>query len=139
MSFFKLFKSKTFTNRQILAIGFVLAVLSMLSLGLCMLVFPLFALWMNVHGVVQLDLFFMAFVFVFLCATQALILFGFPLYYAQDQKSHMTGFRILLSALMWMLLLMLFIGTIFVQVKKSETIPVQNFNPSDLELSTERL
>ncbi len=137
MSFFKIFKSKTFTNKQILSLGFVLAVLSMLSLGLTVLVFPMFGLWMNMNGVTQLDIFFTAFLFTFFCATQALVLFGFPLYYAQDQKSHMTAFRILLSTLMWMSALMIFVGVLFVQFEKPAAIQSQVFDSSSFEMETE--
>ncbi len=114
------FKSKTITNRQTLGIGFVLAVLSMVSMAVITYVLPMVGAWLNASGVTELDLFYTAFIFVFLMSTQALILFGFPLYYAQDQKSHMTGFRILLSALMWMILLMAFTALIFVKMHASE-------------------
>lgn len=137
MPFFKIFKSKNFTTKQILSVGFVLAVLSMGSLALSVIVLPMFGLWMNMHNVTQLDFFFTAFIFVFLCASQALILFGFPLYYAQDQKSHMTGFRILLSTLMWMLALMLFAGVVYVEIEKPASIPVQSFQPSTSDVTVD--
>ena len=136
MSLFKIFKSKNFTKKQILSIGFVLAVLSMISLALSVIVLPMFGLWMNLNNVTQLDFFFTAFIFVFLCSSQALILFGFPLYYAQDQKSHMTAFRILLSTLMWMLLLMLFAGAAYVQIEKPASVPVQSFDAPMMDTET---
>ncbi len=114
------FKSKTITNRQTLGIGFVLAVLSMLSMALITYVLPMVGAWLNSSGVTELDLFYTAFIFVFLMSTQALILFGFPLYYAQDQKSHMTGFRILLAALLWMVVLMAFTALVFVKMHQSQ-------------------
>lgn len=114
------FKSKTISNRQTLVIGFVLAVLSMLSMGIITYVLPMVGAWLNANGVTELDLFYTAFIFVFLMSVQALLLFGFPLYYAQDQKSHMTGFRILLSALMWMIVLMAFTALAFVKIDQSQ-------------------
>lgn len=101
-------------------IGFVLAVLSMLSMGIVTYVLPMGGAWLNSNGVTELDLFYTAFIFVFLMSTQALLLFGFPLYYAQDQKSHMTGFRILLATLLWMLVLMAFTALVFVKMHQSE-------------------
>lgn len=114
------FKSKTITNRQTLGIGFVLAVLSMLSMGLVMYILPMVGAWLNANGVTELDLFYTAFIFVFLMSTQALLLFGFPLYYAQDQKSHMTGFRILLATLLWMVVIMAFTALVFVKIHQSQ-------------------
>ena len=114
------FKSKTITNRQTLVIGFVLALLSLLSMAVVTYFFPMFGAWLNANGVTELDFFYTAFIFIFLMATQALLLFGFPLYYAQDQKSHMTGFRILLTTLMWMLVLMAFTALIFVKIRQNE-------------------
>lgn len=137
MPFFKIFKNKEISNKQILSLGFVLAVLSMISMAVAVIVLPMFGLWLNMNGVLQLDFFFTAFLFVFLCATQALILFGFPLYYAQDQKSHMTAFRILLSTMMWMLALMIFVGVLFVQFEKPADVPVQNIDYSSFESSTQ--
>jgi hypothetical protein len=130
MSFFQIFKSKKFTNKELLALGFVLAVFSMASLGLSVVLLPMFGLWMNMNGVMQMDFFFTAFIFTFLCATQALILFGFPMYYAQDQKSHMTALRILLCTLMWMVALMVFMGALFVEFEKPAEVPVENLESS---------
>lgn len=134
MSFFQVFKSKKFTNKETLTVGFVLAVISMLSMGVSVILLPMFGLWMNMNGVMQLDFFFTAFIFVFLCATQALILFGFPMYYAQDQKSHMTSLRILICTLMWMVILMVFCGALFVEFEKPVEVPVQDFDFSSMEV-----
>jgi hypothetical protein len=119
MSFLTFFTSKTISNKQALAIGFVLGLLSMLTLAAILVLMPLFGAWLNYNGVIELDFIFTAFIFIFICSTQALILFGFPLYYAQDRKSHMTGFRILLFTLMWMLILMGLTGLFFVQMHSS--------------------
>ncbi len=118
--------------------GFVLALISMLSLALVVILMPFFGTWMNVNGLVELDVFYTAFILIFVLATQALILFGFPLYYAQDQKSHMTGFRILIFTLMWMVILMLLIGFTFVQIKKQsmDNYSFDSFDPSDFEFQT---
>lgn len=121
MSFFSFFQSKTITNKQALAIGLVLGLISMLTLALTIILMPLFGAWLNYNGVFELDFLFTAFIFIFICATQALILFGFPLYYAQDRKSHMTGFRILLCTLFWMLVLMGLSGLIFVKMNAVST------------------
>lgn len=114
------FKNKTISPRQTVVIGFVLAVLSMLSMALITYVLPMGGAWLNASGVTELDLFYTAFIFVFLMATQGFILFGFPLYYAQDQKSHMTGFRILLVTLGWMIFIMALTALVFVQIHKGQ-------------------
>lgn len=111
-------------------IGFVLAVLSLLTTSVVVFVFPLFGAWLNNNGVYNLDIFLMAFFFTIFVAAQGLILFGFPLYYAQDKKSHMTGFQILVYALLWMLGLVLVVGLIFVPLRGQTTYTLD-------ELSTE--
>jgi len=118
-----LFKSKTISARQTLVVGFVLALLSMLSMALITYLLPMAGAWLNGQGVTELDLFYTVFIFIFLCSVQGLILFGFPLYYAQDQKSHMTGFRILLSALGWMVLMMVVTGLVFVKIHQVPPAP----------------
>lgn len=137
MPFFQIFKSKKFSNKELLALGFVLAVFSMASLGVSVVLLPMFGLWMNMNGVMQLDFFFTAFIFIFLCATQALVLFGFPMFYAQDQKSHMTALRILLCTLMWMVALMVFMGALFVEFEKPAEVPVEDFDFSSVEVTPE--
>ena len=137
MSLLKIFKSKKFTNKQILTLGFVLAVISLICMGITVVVLPMFGAWMNMNGVVQLDFFYTAFMFTFLCSTQALVLFGFPMYYVQDQKSHMTAFRILLSTLMWMVVLMAFMGFLFVQYEKPEAINIEDFGAMMPEVTSE--
>lgn len=130
MPFFSFFKSKTITNKQALAIGLVLGLISMLTLSLTLVLMPLFGAWLNMNGVYELDFLFTAFIFIFICSTQALILFGFPLYYAQDRKSHMTGFRILLFTLMWMVVLMGLTGVLFVKMNSSavDTYSLDSFD-----------
>lgn len=132
MSFFSFFKSKTITNKQALAIGLVLGLISMLTLSLTLVLMPLFGAWLNMNGVYELDFLFTAFIFIFICSTQALILFGFPLYYAQDRKSHMTGFRILIFTLMWMVVLMGITGVLFVQMNSS-SVDTYSLDSFDME------
>lgn len=67
--------------------------------------FPRLGGWLNLNGVYHLDFFLLAFMFTLFASIQGLLLFGFPLYYAQDKKSHMTGFQIMLYALLWMILI----------------------------------
>lgn len=132
MSLFSFFKSKTISNKQALAIGLVLGLISMLTLSLTLVLMPLFGAWLNMNGVYELDFLFTAFIFIFICSTQALILFGFPLYYAQDRKSHMTGFRILLFTLMWMVVLMGITGVLFVKMNSS-TVDTYSLDSFDME------
>ncbi len=119
-------------------IGFVLAILSLLTTGLAVFIFPLFGAWLNVHGVYELDLFLLAFIFIFFCAVQGLLLFGFPLYYAQDKKSHMTGFRILFYALVWMIGIVLLVGSLLVPVSVQTSYTLDELSPvEDTTIVTE--
>jgi hypothetical protein len=71
-------------------------------------------------------------------AVQGLLLFGFPLYYAQDKKSHMTGFQILLYTLMWMVGLVLVISLIMIPLNKQKAYTMEDLTPSaDVEMETE--
>ncbi len=129
-----LFKShKTLSHRQCTIIGFVLAVLALLVMAIIVYGYPVLAAWLNVNGVYQLDMFIFVFSFLLLLSLEALILFGFPLYYAQDKKSHMTGFQILLYALMWMVILMAIIMIFSVQLLKTD---VEQFDLSDFQFDT---
>lgn len=124
------FKSKTFSHRQTAMIGFVLAVISLLSIAIITYIFPHLGAWLNNNGVVQMDLFLLVFFVILLLAVQGLVLFGFPLYYAQDKKSHMTGFQILVYTLMWMLGLVLICSVIMVQLYKQDTYTLDELTPS---------
>lgn len=123
MGFFSFFQTKTITNKKALGIGFVLAVLSLFVMAFAAFAVPAMGYWLNSRGVVELDFFLMIFVFFFTCALQALILFGFPLYYARDAKTHMTGFRILLFTLLWSLVLFLLVALIAVKMHTLNTAP----------------
>lgn len=110
-----LFKShKTLSHKQQAIVGFVLALMSILSTAVIVYGFPLFAAWLNSKGIFHLDLLLLATVFTIFVSVQALLLFGFPLFYAKDKKSHMTGFQILLYALMWIVLLVFLIALLTV-------------------------
>ena len=116
-------------------IGFVLALISVLTMALMTYIFPHFGAWLNNNGVYQLDLFLMVFFVTVFLAVQGLLLFGFPLYYAQDKKSHMTGFQILLYALMWMVLLGLAVSLILIPVNKQKAYTLDEVTPDvDMEV-----
>lgn len=84
------------------------------------------------QGIFHLDFFLLGFMFTLFVSLQALLLFGFPLYYAQDKKSHMTGFQILLYALMWMVILVGVVILLFVVLGGgAEAVP----SVSDLMMS----
>lgn len=103
MVFFR--RHKALNHKQCSTIGFVLAVLSLLTTAILTFVFPRMGAWLNASGVFHMDFFLLAFMFTLFVSLQALLLFGFPLFYVHDKKSHMTGFQILLYALMWMILM----------------------------------
>jgi len=111
-------------------IGFVLAAISLLSMGIITYVFPHLGTWLNNNGVVQMDLFLLVFFVIILLAVQGLLLFGFPLYYAQDKKTHMTGFQILIYTLMWMVGLVLLCALIMVELYKQDTYTLDELSPS---------
>lgn len=112
MVFFR--RHKTLSHKQSSTIGFVLAVLSLLSMAVITFAFPRLGAWLNLSGIYHLDFFLLAFMFTLFSSIQGLLLFGFPLYYAQDKKCHMTGFQILLYSLMWMILIVLAVIILFV-------------------------
>lgn len=113
------FKEKALSHKQTASVGLVLAVMSMAVTAIIVFLFPYFGAWLNNQGTYQLDIFAIVFVIVlFLCA-QGVILFGFPLYYVQDKKSHMTGFRILLYAMGWMVVIMLLLSMLMMALNKN--------------------
>lgn len=111
-------------------IGFVLALISVLTMALMTTIFPHFGAWLNNNGVYQLDLFLLVFFITIFLAVQGLLLFGFPLYYAQDKKSHMTGFQILLYALMWMVALVLVVSLIYIPINKQKAYTLEDLTPN---------
>ncbi len=124
------FKSKAITHKQAAMIGLVLAFISLLTMGVMSYVFPHFGAWLNDNGVYQLDLFLLVFFVTVFLAVQGLLLFGFPLYYAQDKKSHMTGFQILVYTLMWMVGLVLAISLIMIPLNKQKAYTMEDLTPS---------
>lgn len=96
-------REKSITHKQSAMIGFVLAVMSLLATAIIAYVPPLVVQFLYTSGVAHLELFFFLMCIVVFLAVQGLILFGFPIYYAQDKKSHMTGFQILVYAILWMM------------------------------------
>lgn len=111
-------------------IGFVLALISVLTMALMTYIFPHFGAWLNNNGVYQLDLFLLVFFVTVFLSVQGLLLFGFPLYYAQDKKSHMTGFQILLYTLMWMVLLVLAISLMMIPINKQNAYTLDEVTPN---------
>ncbi len=122
------FSPKTFGAKEVLQVSFVLAILSFTALALNLFLLGLAGGYLSSIGLMQLAVFATAVLFILTLASQGLILFGFPLYYAQDQRSHMTGFRIILSTFMWMLLLLVFaVGVEYKLMQMSlNTMPVQD-------------
>jgi len=124
------FKSKTISHKQAAMIGLVLALISLLTMGVMCYVFPHFGAWLNNNGVYQLDLFLLVFFVTIFLAVQGLLLFGFPLYYAQDKKSHMTGFQILVYALMWMVGLVLAVSLVMIPLNKQKAYTMEDLTPT---------
>ena len=113
-------KHKKLVHKQTALVGFVLAVMSILVTAVVVYGFPIFTAWLYVNGVYALDLFLLGFILILFLSLQALILFGFPLFYAQDKKCHMTGFQILLYALGGMILLVALISVLAVGMSEPE-------------------
>jgi hypothetical protein len=124
MVFFR--RHKALNHKQCSTIGFVLAVLSLLTTAVITFVFPRVGAWLNASGVYHLDFFLLAFMFTLFMSIQALLLFGFPLYYVHDKKSHMTGFQIMLYALMWMILMVLGAVVLFSSLGGDTSMAVQS-------------
>lgn len=120
-------KQKSLTHQQSSVIGFVIAVMSLLTTAIVIYGFPLFNAWLYSHGVFGLSPFIMAFGMTLFLAVQGLLLFGFPLHYAQDLKNPMTGLQILVYALLWMLLLVLLLslGALALHTGAPAPLPVE--------------
>lgn len=102
-------KKKKISQKEAAVIGFVLAVMSLLTSALLGYLTPAVDIWLRLHGVNNLGVLLLLFAGTLFLSIQGLLLFGFPLFYANDKKSHMTGFQILVYALLWILLLMILI------------------------------
>ena len=108
-------KHKSISHKQASLIGFVLALMSVLStLLVSVLGFYSFRM-VSFSFSPGMSVFILLFWLTVFFSVQGLLLFGFPLFYAQDKKSHMTGFQILLYALLWMFaLLAIFFGMMLI-------------------------
>jgi len=101
-----LFKShKKFSHKQSSIVGFVLAIISILSSVIIATVIPLVMILLQRAGIFHLDIFLTSLGVTLFFSVQGLLLFGFPLFYAQDKKSHMTGFQILIYTWFWMIII----------------------------------
>lgn len=130
-------KQKTLGHKETALVGFVLAIMSLLVMAIVVYGFPLLSAWLYVNGVYSLDLFLLAFIMVVFLSLQGLILFGFPLFYAQDKKSHMTGFRILLYAIAWMIIVVGLISALAVAFSDyGNTYSIDDFDMSSLTDTT---
>jgi hypothetical protein len=107
---------KQITHKQASLIGFVLGLMSLLSSVIILTVGAFFSAWLYANLLFDLGTYLLMFGFTFFMAIQGLILFGFPLYYAQDKKSHMTGFQILIYALFWMVVIVGLLGLLGVML-----------------------
>ncbi len=118
-------RSKKISHKESAVIGFVLAVMSLLVSVILGYLVPAFQGWLAFNGIFHLDIFLLLSAATIFFASQGLILFGFPLYYAKDKKSHMTGFQILIYALLWMLAAVVVIGVVAVGLNPGpEVLPV---------------
>ncbi|MFT7183718.1 MAG: hypothetical protein ACI9QC_000037 [Oceanicoccus sp.] len=119
-------RHKTLSHKQSSTIGFTLAVISLLSTAVITYCFPRLGAWLNLNGVFHLDFFLLAFMFTVFAAVQGLLLFGFPLFYAKDKKSHMTGFQIMLYSLLWMIVIVSVVVLLYVFLGSDATTAVQS-------------
>lgn len=118
-----LYKShKKISHKESAVIGFVLAVMSLLVSVVLGYLVPAFQAWLSFNGIFHLDIFLVLFAVTVFFAAQGLILFGFPLFYAKDKKSHMTGFQILVYALLWMIAAVIVIGVVSVGISPEPTL-----------------
>lgn len=90
-------------------VGFVLGVMSILATAVGGISFELIMAWTDSQFMYDMQMFIGLVMMVFFLAVQGLILFGFPMFYAQDKKCHMTGLQLLVYALLWQVLLMAFV------------------------------
>ncbi len=102
MFFFR--KEKTLSSKELALIGFVLALITLLADVLVAYGVPLLVGFLRVRGLSAMEPLIFSLALTFFLSFNALTLFAFPLYYTQDQKSHMTGFRILIHTWFFLLL-----------------------------------
>ncbi len=133
-----LFKSaKKLSHRQTASIGFVLGVMSLVLTALVVYGYPMLDQWLYEHGVFTVQTFLIGLVVTVFLAGQGLLLFGFPLYYVQDKKSHLAGLQVLVYALLSMLLLGAILAGLMVAMSSSEApYALDAFGPAPVEEGT---
>lgn len=107
-------KEKALHHKEIALIGFVLAVITLLSNVIIAYGVPLLIGFLRIRGLSSVEPLIFSLALTFFLSINGLTLFAFPLFYAQDQKSHMTGFRILLHT--WFFLFILSLLTAFCSI-----------------------
>lgn len=122
-----LFRSeKKLGHKQTATVGFVIGVMSLLITAIIAYLPPLVIGFLYKAGIGHIELYFILFNVVLFLSLQALVLFGFPIFYAQDKKDHMAGFQILLYGLMWMVILFTVIVLISAQFFATKTLSVDD-------------
>lgn len=122
-----LFRShKKLGHKQTSVVGFVIAVMSLLITAIIAYVPPVILGFLYKNGIGNLELYFILFNVVLFLSLQALVLFGFPIYYAQDKKDHNTGFQVLLYGLMWMVILFVAVVLLSAQFFAVKTLSVDD-------------
>ncbi len=122
-----LFRSeKKLGHKQTTLVGFVIAVMSLLITAIIAYMPPLVIGFLYRSGIGHLELYFILFNVVLFLSLQALVLFGFPIFYAQDKKDHMAGFQILLYGLMWMIILFTAVILVSSQLFSTKTLSVDD-------------
>lgn len=101
MFFFK--SQPKIKQKEAAIIGFVLALMSVLASALIGYVSLALNAFLIIHGATEMSILLILTAITVFLAVQGLLLFGFPLYYVQDQKNHMTGFQILVFEVLWIL------------------------------------
>ncbi|MBI4127410.1 hypothetical protein HY463_01755 [Candidatus Peregrinibacteria bacterium] len=137
-----LFRShKKLGHKQTSVVGFVIAVMSLLITAILAFVPPKILSYLYQAGIGNLELYFILFSVVLFISLQALVLFGFPIFYAQDKKDHNTGFQVLLYGLMWMVILFAAVVLISSQFFATKTLSLDDLqstlDTSDTGLVTE--
>lgn len=120
-------KYKGLSHKESSVVAFVLALMSVLSTALVTYSLPHVSRWLLTKGLMELHFFVLITAAVIYLSIQGLLLFGFPLYYVQDKKSHMTGFQILLYTLLWIFVFALIIVSLsFMFSGGGASIPVED-------------
>ncbi len=122
-----LFRSeKKLGHKQTTLVGFVIGVMSLLITAIIAYMPPMVIGFLYKEGIGHLELYFILFNVVLFLSLQALVLFGFPIFYAQDKKDHMAGFQILLYGIMWMVILFTAVILVSSQLFSTKTLSVDD-------------